>query len=336
MLVNQLDNMLLFAYDAEFGGSKKAISVVGGPLADKGTPAEGRTIIYSGAESNNYESNEVSKGGNLLIQDTWYEGGIKSTYVNLSGNGIFTAAGDHINMPQNTEVPSVSINNFSGKASFLADDFCDRFSINGDGGKTKLLALGILSEDNPFLADTSSPKADARMLLNRTRSHNSNISHSGSDSIPDIGIYDKQFLNEMLSNMLNVRPIILAPLPQDVTDVRLYRVMLQYGARGIDIEAGNNIVNNGPIAFAGGNRSVKLPVSEAVLSGSGTDPDGKITAYKWIQVSGPANTTIISPSTAGSKITGLSSPGIYVFRLTVTDDSGATASSDTKVIVAGN
>jgi hypothetical protein len=240
LLINQLDHTLILGHDIQFSGLKKAISVVGGPLAAAGTPAEGRTIIYSGAESGNALSHEVSNGGNLMVQDTWYEGGNKSTYVNLSGKGIFTADGDRIATPQHTDVASVTVRNFSGKATFIADDLSDRFSIIGNGSKAKILALGIMAEDNPIVADTSSPKADMIVLLSRTRDYKPNISGSGSYAIPDVGIYDQKFINDMLANMMDVRSTILNALPGGISDIRLYRVMSLSGAKGIDIETGTN------------------------------------------------------------------------------------------------
>ncbi len=241
MLTNQLDHTIVLGNDIQFSGLKKAVSVIGGPLAAAGTPAEGRTIIYSGAESGNDVSHEVSSGGNLMVQDSWYEGGNKSTYAKLSGKGIFTADGDHIATPQHTNVPSVIVNNFSGKALFIADDFTDRFAVSGDGSRAKILALGIMAEDNPVVADTSSPKADIRVLFSRTRDYKSNITGSGSTSIPNTGTYDQTFVNDMLANMTSVHPGTLIALPDGVTDVRLYRVMSLNGAKGLEIEGGTNV-----------------------------------------------------------------------------------------------
>ncbi len=241
MLANRLDHTIILGYDIQFSGLKKAVSVIGGPLAAAGTPAEGRTIIYSGAESGNDVSHEVSSGGNLMVQDSWYEGGNKSTYVKLSGKGIFTADGDHIATPRQTNVPSVIVNNFSGKATFVADDFTDRFAVSGDGSHAKILALGIMAEDNPIVADTSSPKADIRVLFSRTRDYKSNITGSGSSAIPNIGNYNQAFVDDMLANMMSVHPRTLVALPAGVTDIRLYRVMSLNGAKGLDIEGGANV-----------------------------------------------------------------------------------------------
>ena len=87
-----------------------------------------------------------------------------------------------------------------------------------------------------------------------------------------------------------------------------------------------------PVANAGADQSITLPTNSAILSGSGTDADGTITAYAWIKVSGPAGGTITNPTTAATSVTGLVA-GIYRFELRVTDNSGATDTDTMQVIV---
>lgn len=96
------------------------------------------------------------------------------------------------------------------------------------------------------------------------------------------------------------------------------------GARDSDIVA---IKVNADIS----KRALIAPVAEAgekqsgtkgdtlFLSGSGRDRDGTITGYKWKQVSGTGQATIVSPTQAQTAITGLIK-GEYEFELTVTDN----------------
>ncbi len=86
-----------------------------------------------------------------------------------------------------------------------------------------------------------------------------------------------------------------------------------------------------PLANAGSDKSVTLPTSTLTLSGSGTDSDGTIASYAWTKVSGPAATL----TNANSSTLSLSVlvAGTYVFRLTVTDNSGLTGSDDVTVTV---
>jgi len=89
--------------------------------------------------------------------------------------------------------------------------------------------------------------------------------------------------------------------------------------------------NEPPLANAGSNQSITLPTNSVTLSGSGTDSDGTVVSYSWSKISG-GSATIVSPTSATTNVTGLSA-GTYVFRLTVTDNAGATGSADVTVIV---
>ncbi|WP_162915366.1 T9SS type A sorting domain-containing protein [Paraflavitalea soli] len=90
--------------------------------------------------------------------------------------------------------------------------------------------------------------------------------------------------------------------------------------------------NQPPMANAGNDRNIYLPQDSLHVSGSGTDTDGSIISYTWTQSSGPS-ATIASPSTPATTVTGLS-VGTYIFRLTVTDDDGATGYDSLIVVVA--
>ncbi|MBK6633213.1 MAG: T9SS type A sorting domain-containing protein [Chitinophagaceae bacterium] len=87
----------------------------------------------------------------------------------------------------------------------------------------------------------------------------------------------------------------------------------------ITVNAASNIP---PTANAGPDQTIILPTNVVIVSGSGTDPDGFITAYLWTKISGPANGTITNPNVAATSITGLVQ-GVYRFELRVTDNNGA-------------
>ncbi len=93
----------------------------------------------------------------------------------------------------------------------------------------------------------------------------------------------------------------------------------------------NDEINQAPVANAGTNQTITLPVNSVTLSGNGTDTDGSIAGYSWAKLSGGA-ATIVSPSAAQTSVTGLVE-GTYAFRLTVTDNKGATGSATVYVTV---
>ena len=57
-------------------------------------------------------------------------------------------------------------------------------------------------------------------------------------------------------------------------------------------------------------------------------------SYKWTKVSGPAAYSFSTPNSGQTKANGLV-VGTYVFRVTVTDNKGATSSDDVTVVMTG-
>ncbi|MCB9056804.1 MAG: T9SS type A sorting domain-containing protein [Chitinophagales bacterium] len=108
------------------------------------------------------------------------------------------------------------------------------------------------------------------------------------------------------------------------------------GATGVDtVQVTVNAAppsNQAPTANAGPDKLITLPVNTVTINGSGTDPDGTIASYQWTKLTGPSQYTIVSPAQAQTIINNLVQ-GIYTFRLTVTDNQGATGSDTVQVIV---
>lgn len=93
----------------------------------------------------------------------------------------------------------------------------------------------------------------------------------------------------------------------------------------------NAAANIPPIANAGPSQNISLPTSTATLIGTGTDTDGTIVGYAWTKDSGPS-CTITTPSSSTTGVTGLTA-GIYVFRLTVTDNLSLTGFDTMRIFV---
>jgi hypothetical protein len=94
----------------------------------------------------------------------------------------------------------------------------------------------------------------------------------------------------------------------------------------------NAALNIPPVAEAGANQAIDLPISNTSIAGSGPDADGTVRSYRWTKMSGPA-ATIVSPNSRNSSVTGLL-VGNYKFQLMVTDNSGATGKDSMLITVA--
>lgn len=108
--------------------------------------------------------------------------------------------------------------------------------------------------------------------------------------------------------------------------LNIYQWMLQYS------KGTASTINTPPIANAGSDKTITLPSSSVTLSGSGTDANGSIAKYSWTKVSGPSSYTFSSTTVASPTVSSLVA-GTYIFRLTVTDNAGATGYDNVNVTV---
>jgi hypothetical protein len=80
--------------------------------------------------------------------------------------------------------------------------------------------------------------------------------------------------------------------------------------------------NHHPIANAGPDQTITLPVNSISLDGSAsTDPDNNITNYLWAKISGPSSFSIAGANTVQTQVADLTQ-GSYQFELVVTDAGG--------------
>ena len=235
LFVDRLDHTDVDLRNIGHSRTKPGIGIIvrGGKLAASGRPAGGKTNVYSGASSENDLSYDLSDGGRLLVRDIWYEYSAPCSWARLSGSGTFTVEGSRIALPANHTPPAIQLNSFRGTATFLTSRFDDRIVTGGDGSGLRLLVLGFLGGFNlpDFMINESSPKAASAFLLNRDALR-------GGSSVPidDIGQADPAFLRETLAQTRAEHAGIIDQLPAKITDLRLYRVMVENGTVGIHLE----------------------------------------------------------------------------------------------------
>ena len=89
--------------------------------------------------------------------------------------------------------------------------------------------------------------------------------------------------------------------------------------------------NAAPSAYAGPDRVLKWPNNSISINGNASDRDGKIVSYQWTKTYGK-RASLSGERTPNVQISKLQ-PGIYIFRLSVTDDGGKTTHDYFKVTV---
>lgn len=184
-----------------------------------------------------------------------------------------------------------------------------RFSAyaNAGGREVGIWATGDASRGIPDIVSTmNAAKANSGIEIITGGGHNNWYRYYGGATVPDNYTIDGTVQN-------------------------IYQWMLRQGdtVNTYHIDPGGNIP---PVANAGPDQATTLPLSSVYLSGAATDADGTISVYAWTKVSG-GSATITSASSATAKINDLLA-GTYVFRLTVTDNVGATGTDDVTVVVS--
>ena len=87
-----------------------------------------------------------------------------------------------------------------------------------------------------------------------------------------------------------------------------------------------------PVVNTGSSQVITLPVDSVSLTGTASDPNGKIVGYLWDQVSGPAASTIADPGALSTLVAGLVQ-GSYVFQLSAFDEEGGIGTDTMTVVV---
>ena len=157
------------------------------------------------------------------------------------------------------------------------------------------------------------------------------VDQSGSVTAQDALLAFQQALGLVELDACQFMSANVAPLPTapDESVTALDALCIFQKALGLPSCLDNQppVVNPGPEQFVNAG-------SVVMLMGSGSDPDGEIVSYQWAQTGGPT----VSLSVTDQALSSFTAPDVdmpvtLTFRLTVTDDDGATASDEVSVTV---
>jgi gliding motility-associated-like protein len=217
--------------------------------------------------------------------------------------------------------------------NMLAGTHSFRLTVTDNQGATGIDNVTVIVQPEVV---NQSPVANAGTDITLVLPNNSTtLNGSGTDPDGSITGYGWTQISGPISATLsnqNTASLSVADLVEGVFTFRL-TVIDNLGATGSDdVTVSINSVNSAPNANAGGNITLNLPDNFTTINGSGSDPDGSITSYGWTQIGGPSSATLVNQNTANVTVSDLVA-GTYSFRLTVTDDDGATDTDDVNVIV---
>jgi hypothetical protein len=211
-----------------------AIRVAGGPRLAAGDPASGRVAIFSGASAGNRISYDVSSGARVLVRDLWYESGAGPGFARIQGRAEFTADGLRVSSPLGPDASAFVVDNLEGRVTILASDLDDGIRVTGTGRAAQVLTLAVLCRERAARCyqDVSSPAARGAVVNSRQPSL---LPILRSTSATDVGTADSDFLRTMLRHAREERPAPLTPRSTRVTDVRMFRVLVQRGLENVRV-----------------------------------------------------------------------------------------------------
>ncbi len=108
----------------------------------------------------------------------------------------------------------------------------------------------------------------------------------------------------------------------------VYEWMLTYSRSGTQPPP----TNTPPTVNAGVDKSLTLPTNSVAMTATASDAGGSIASYSWTKTAGPSQFSISNSSILNPTISNLVE-GTYTFRLTVTDNQGASSNDNINVVV---
>jgi PKD domain/Secretion system C-terminal sorting domain len=267
---------------------------------------------------------------------------LPTSSVTLSGSGsetngtIVTYAWTQLSGPNTAaiNVPGSAVTAISG---LIQGSYRFQLMVTDALGVTASATVQVIVNAAPVVPGAPSANAGSNQTITLP-TNNVTLSGSGSETNGIIVTYAWTQVNGPSTATINVPGSAVTAVDGLVQGTYRFQLMVTDGL-GVTASATMQVTVNAapvvpgpPSANAGPDQTITLPTNNVTLSGSGSETNGTIVTYAWTQVSGPSTATIGVPGSAVTAVTGLVQ-GAYVFRLTVTDNSGVTANDAMLVTV---
>jgi hypothetical protein len=260
---------------------------------------------------------------------------LPTNWVNLNASSSYDAESDITFKWQKIDGPDTYTLHTPDQIATIAYNFGEgiyRFTVLVTDSEGLTNADTVMVTVNPAPpappAENKLPLANAGNDISITLPVNSVNLNAAASADPDgqINAYSWSKISGPVQYFLSSPNAVTSNLSHLVTGTYTFRleVIDDDGATGVDTITVkvNPAINRSPVANAGNDATITLPVNQITLNGSSSiDPDGSINKYMWTKLSGPAQLTMGSAGSVYCAITNLTE-GIYIFRLTVTDNYG--------------
>jgi len=228
----------------------------------------------------------------------------------------------------NSTSPTVTVSNLiQGVYSF-------RLTVTDNLGSTGSATVSVTVNAAPInIVPVSNAGTDQAITL---PSNSVVIAGSGTDADGSITTYTWTLFSGPAATLANQNTSTLTA-SNLVAGTYIFRLTVtdNQGATGVDnvtVTVQPAAVNQSPLVDVGPDFSLTLPTNSTSIFATASDPDGTISTYAWLKISGPTATLGVL-TTPTLTVTGMVA-GTYLFRITVTDNLGATANDDISIVVA--
>jgi hypothetical protein len=123
-----------------------------------------------------------------------------------------------------------------GRVAILTTHIDDRITVEGEGSRAEVLALGALREfhESEFFSSSATPTASTLVASSRQRTKSQGRFSRGTAPIRDSASLDAEFVRRLLTAARErVTPSAFVPAPHGATDIRLFRVWVEGGRTNI-------------------------------------------------------------------------------------------------------